>query len=209
MEFFTNPSFAPFAISFYVLAGLLTLEILMIISGLGGSSFLDDFLPDIPETPSGTFSFIGALYFFGIGNIPAMMVITIFSGFFAASGLVIQALAINTLGSGLPVSMAVILSVPIALFLTRPSSKFLGRLIHSEKGHATSRQLLIGRIATITDGIASSNSSASAKVYNDEGHPIDIYVKATEDKNVFTKGDKVLIISAIEGFYLVSNPELT
>jgi hypothetical protein len=209
MDFFTNPSFAPFAISFYILTGLLTLEILMIVLGLGGSSFLDDFLPDIPEPPNDTFSFIGALNYFGFGNIPAMMVITIFSGFFAASGLVIQALAINTLGSGLPVSIAVISSIPIALFLTRPSSKSLGKLIHSEKGHAISRQLLIGRIATITDGIASSNSSASAKVYNDEGYPIDIYVKTTEDKYIFTKGDKVLIISAIEGFYLVSNPELS
>lgn len=207
MEFFTNPSFAPFAISFYILAGLLAFEVLTTISGLGGSSFIDEFLPEIPEPPAGVLSFTGALYYFGIGKVPALMLVTIFSGFFAATGLVIQSLAINALGFGLPAWIAVTASVPAALFLTRPTSRALGKLLHSEKGHATSRQSLIGRVATITDGTASFTTSASAKVYDAEGSSIDIYVKTSREEHAFTKGDNVLIISTIDGFYLVSHSE--
>ncbi|WP_315923241.1 OB-fold-containig protein [Mesorhizobium sp. SP-1A] len=207
MEFFTNPSFAPFAISFYILAGLLAIEVLMAVSGVGGSSFIDDFMPEIPEPPAGVFSFIGALHYFGIGKVPVLMLVAIFSGFFAASGLVIQSLAINILGIALPVWVAVIASIPVALSLTRPTSKALGKLLHSEKGHATSRQSLIGRVATITDGTASITTSASAKVYDAEGSAIDIYVKTSKEEHLFTKGDNVLIISIIDGFYLVSHSD--
>lgn len=207
MEFFTNPSFAPFAVSTYVLAVLLAIELLMIISGIGGSSFIDDFLPEIPEPPADILSFSGALYYFGIGQVPALMLVAIFSAFFSIVGLVVQSLAMKVLGFPLPVWMAVLLSIPLTLFFTRPTSRALGSVINSTKGHAPSMNSLIGRVAIITDGTATFNSSAAAQVRDHQDSLIDIYVKCAMEEDQLTKGETGLIVSSVDGFYLIVKPE--
>lgn len=207
MEFFTDPSFTPFAISSYVLAVLLSLELLMILTGLGGSSFLDDFLPDIPEPPADVLSLSAALYYFGIGQVPALMLVTIFSAFFSISGLIIQSLSINILGFPLPVWIAVAISIPSTLLFSRPVSMALGRVINSKKGHAPSTNSLIGRVATITDGTSTFTSSAAAQVRGPDDSLLDIYVKCAMENDQIAKGETGTIISYVDGFYLVVKPE--
>lgn len=207
MEFFSNPSFAPFAISFYVLAVLFAIELLLLVAGLGGTSVLDGFLPDIPEPATDSVSLSAALYYFGFGKIPAVMFITMFAAFFTVSGLAIQSIAINFLDAGLPNWIAVTLSAFSTLFFTRPTSRMLGALLNSEKGMAISKAQLIGRVAEITDGTASHSTSAAAKVFDHSNRSHDIYVKSADEESIFVKGDKATIVSIVDGLYLVSHSE--
>lgn len=207
MEFFTNPSYAPFAYASYLLAGLLFFEIVLLISGLGSSSFIDEFLPEFSEPSSGSFSISSVLYYFGFGKVPAVMLITMFSGFFSAIGLLIQTIAVSIVGAELPAWFAVVIAIPLALLCTRPTSAALGKVLNSEKGLAVSQKTLIGRIAIITDGTATHTDSASAKVYDASGSAHDIYVKSAEAEHVFARDEKVTIVSVIDGFYLVSHSE--
>jgi hypothetical protein len=80
--------------------------------------------------------------------------------------------------------------LPVTGALARP----LGRLLPHDETTAVTLDTLLGRRATVTDGVARSGSPARARVYDYHGHPHHVMVEPHEASSELHSGDEVLLV---------------
>jgi hypothetical protein len=131
---------------------------------------------------------------FGIGRVPFMVWLALFLFLFSAIGLGIQELADSLTGSALDRWLAAVLAVGGALPVTGALARPLGRLLPHDETTAVTLDTLVGRRATVTDGVARSGSPARARVYDYHGHPHHVMVEPHEASSELHSGDEVLLV---------------
>lgn len=199
-----EPHNMPFA------AALVIMLILAIVQLIGIADFGDadfdldadgDGLPD-----AGMFD--GLLTLLGIGRVPLTIWLALFLFLFAGIGLSVQELATSLTGSLLDSWLAAVIAGVAALPVTGVFARPLGRILPKDHTTAVSTESLIGRRATITDGVARTGSPARARVKDVHGQTHYVMVEPHEASSEIHAGDEVLLVRREGGqFYATALAE--
>ncbi|MDP5208817.1 YqiJ family protein [Microbulbifer sp. 2205BS26-8] len=184
------------------------LEGVMTLIGVGISDLLDNLLPnvdiEVPDTglSGGLTKVLGWLRF---GEVPALILLVTFLAGFGATGLLIQRFFESTFGWLLP-------GGPAALgvfFLALPQVRFVGNLLRrfalGDESEALERGTFVGRVATITIGVAEAGSPAEARFRDEYGTTHYVMVEPDEHET-FQQGEKVLLVESHGAHFRVTRP---
>ena len=190
-----EPHNLPFAIAM----GLMVLLALVQVLGLGdwGVDADLDVDPDIGADADASLQpgmVEGLLTLLGMGRVPLTIWLALFLLMFAGIGLSVQELATSLTGAPLYSWLAALIAgaaaVPVTGVLARP----LGAILPKDHTTAVSTQSLIGRRATITDGVARTGSPARARVRDVHGQAHYVMVEPHEETSALHAGDEVLLV---------------
>lgn len=206
MNFLLMSGVTPFTVSLLVLAGLVIIELVLLLIGTHFFGLMDDLLPDmhLDVHADSHFTIGKALYFVGFGKVPFLMVLMSFLASFGLVGYILQSSMLKIVGSVLPLMLAVPASVVVAILITGRISAFLARIMPNEQTTAVSEQSFIGRMATVTYGTASVSYPATAEVTDEHGRTHHIQLKSVHENESFSEGSKALIVSLQDGFFFAS-----
>ncbi|GAB5351863.1 YqiJ family protein [Qipengyuania sp. 483] len=185
-----EPHNMPFAAALVIML-ILAMVQLIGIADFGDADFdLDadgDGLPD-----AGMFD--GLLTLLGIGRVPLTIWLALFLFLFAGIGLSVQELATSLTGSPLDSWLAAVIAGVAALPVTGVFARLLGRILPKDHTTAVSTESLIGRRATITEGVARTGSPARARVKDVHGQTHYVMVEPHEASSEIHAGDEVLLV---------------
>jgi len=190
-----EPHNLPFAIAM----GLMVLLALVQVLGLGdwGVGADLDVDPDIGADADASLQpgmVEGLLTLLGVGRVPLTIWLALFLLMFAGIGLSVQELATSLTGAPLYSWLAALIAgaaaVPVTGVLARP----LGAILPKDHTTALSTASLIGRRATITDGVARTGSPARARVRDIHGQAHYVMVEPHEETSALHAGDEVLLV---------------
>ena len=190
-----EPHNLPFAIAM----GLMVLLALVQVLGLGdwGVDADLDVDPDIGADADASLQpgmVEGLLTLLGVGRVPLTIWLALFLLMFAGIGLSVQELATSLTGAPLYSWLAAVIAgaaaVPVTGVLARP----LGAILPKDHTTAVSTASLIGRRATITDGVARAGSPARARVRDVHGQAHYVMVEPHEQSSELHSGDEVLLV---------------
>ena len=188
-----EPHNLPFAISM----GLMVLLALVQLLGLGDWGVDADLDPEIGADADASLQpgmVEGLLTLLGVGRVPLTIWLALFLLMFAGIGLSVQELATSLTGAPLYSWLAAVIAgaaaVPVTGMLARP----LGAVLPKDHTTAVSTASLIGRRATITDGVARTGSPARARVRDIHGQAHYVMVEPHEETSALHAGDEVLLV---------------
>ena len=187
-EFWLVNENLPFAGAGFLLIGLMLLQF----------SGLTDFAPDLDADMDGQVDGLGAadglLSFLGLGRLPLMIWLALFLLLFMVIGYVGQQIIGDMTGSllspWLAAGAASLAAIPATAIVARP----LARIMPKDETTAVSIDSLIGRFAILSTGTAKSGAPARAKVIDIHGHPHFVMVEPDNEGQVFTSGEKLLLV---------------
>ena len=185
-----EPHNLPFAAALVVML-VLALVQLIGVADFGGTEL--DSGGDVDGMPDASM-FDGLLTLLGIGRVPLTIWLALFLFLFAGIGLSIQELAQDLTGSPLYSWLAALFAGAAAVPVTGVFARPLGRVMPKDHTTAVSTESLIGRRATITDGVARANSPARAKVKDSHGQTHHVMVEPHEAASEIHAGDEVLLV---------------
>ena len=188
-----EPHNLPFAIAM----GLMVLLALVQVLGLGDWGVDADLDPEIGADADASLQpgmVEGLLTLLGMGRVPLTIWLALFLLMFAGIGLSVQELATSLTGAPLYSWLAALIAgaaaVPVTGVLARP----LGAILPKDHTTAVSTKSLIGRRATITDGVARAGSPARARVRDIHGQAHYVMVEPHEETSALHAGDEVLLV---------------
>lgn len=202
------PALAPFTIAIGVMLLIATMEAMGTLFGISPSGLVDQMLPDIdvdadvdidadadaPDADTGGMlsSVLGWLC---VGRVPFLVLLVAFLTAFGLAGIVVQSSTLSVAGLYLPTILAVPAAVFLALWPTRWLAMALAALMPKEETDAVSSQTFIGRVATITRGIARTGIPAEAKLRDAHGQMHYLLVEPDNPDVSFEQGSEVLLTS--------------
>ena len=205
MDFLT-PAVAPFTIALIIMAMLAVMEIVGLMFGMGLSGLLDSALPDFDadmdadadaDAPDadGAAGVLGAVTsWLSIGRVPLLVLIVAFLTGFGLAGVIGQNAVKGLIGAYLPVPVAVIAALFVALPVTRHLGLALARLVPKEETDAVSRDSFVGRTAVVIRGEAKQGLPAEAKLKDRAGTVQYVLVEPDEAGASFPEGAEVILV---------------
>ncbi|MEZ5816207.1 MAG: YqiJ family protein [Hyphomicrobiaceae bacterium] len=201
------PALAPFTVALGVMFLIALAEVLGTILGLSPAGLVDQLVPhadvdadadvslgnDSVDASGGWMS--GLLGWLCVGRVPVLVLFVALLTCFGLAGFVVQSSARSLVGGHLPALVAVVPALMLALPPTRWLALGLARLIPKEETDAVSTRTFIGRVATITRGVASPGTPAEARLRDATGHTHYVLVEPDEPDARFEQGTEVLITS--------------
>lgn len=197
MDQLAAPEYFLFSISLVLVAGLLVIEIALLLT-IGGSAALDAAAPDVSFLPDAVNKALSVL---GFGKVPAILVIIALLTFFGIAGFLTQAIALQIFNTPLPAVVAAPIAFIGAIEASRRFAWIVQRYLPSDETSAVERTTLVGRSATIVYGDATPDRPATAAVTDDFGSVHRVQVKS--DAGVIEQGSLVLIIAYEGAFFIV------
>ena len=129
-----------------------------------------------------------------VGKVPLLILLIIFLTAFGVTGLLIQAVTRSVAGIYWP---GVVAAVP-AFVLCHAGGAGVGglfaRLVPRDETTAVSEDSLVGRVAVITVGVASSNAPAEGRVRDEHGQTHYVMVEPDIAGETFPSGTEVLLV---------------
>ncbi len=182
-----EPYNAPFAIALVLMLALLIIQIFGVLD-------LDIDLDADGDGALNAGPVDGLLTLLGLGRVPLTVWLVVFLLVFAGAGVGIQQLAQSFTGAPLDRILAAVIAagcaVPAAAAIARP----LGRILPQDESTAVDTHTLLGRRATITDGVARSGFPARARVLDLHGQAHHVMVEPHEQSSELHAGDEVLLV---------------
>lgn len=221
IEYFTAPGSAPFTVALLVMFGLLLLELVSLINGLGANEMVDEFIIDHVDLPDGSAtglegsatieggSAVGRLLaWLHIGKVPVLMVLIVFLTVFGLLGLMAQSLLRQTIGWAVPGAIAAPAVLLLSLPLVRACTGGLARVLPKEETSAVSTASFIGRTAVIVGGDARRNLPAQARFTDRFGTTHYVLVEPEDSHEILPRGSIVLLVQRLDGsrFSAIPNP---
>lgn len=218
--FLLEPEMMPFSLALALVAGLLVLEVVMSLVGLsimgeGADADFDteldvdfeaDFEPEIEtgldgaseldagaDGPATTASTSGLSSWLGFGDVPMILWAAGMLTAFGISGYVLQSGSSAALGTLLPWSAAVPLSLPPTIVAGRWFARTLARLVPKTETSAINRRSLGGRRGVIAQGTAQRGRPAQARIRDGYGNTHYVRVEPVDDGASYPQGTEVLI----------------
>ena len=136
----------------------------------------------------------GFLTLLGLGRVPLTIWLALFLLMFAGIGLSVQELAESLTGAPLYSWLAAVIAGGAALPVTGVLARPLGAVLPKDHTTAVRTESLIGRRATITDGVARAGSPARARVCDVHGQAHYVMVEPHEQSSELHSGDEVLLV---------------
>lgn len=209
LEFLLADGNTPFVVAIGVVFALAVLEVVTALFGAGLSSLIDSLLPDVdagiavdaeadfdagadtgaPDAgPVG-----GVLTWLCLGKVPALILLIALLTAFGLSGLMIQWFTQALSGAALPGWFAAIPALAAALPATRFFGLGFAKLAPKEETYVVSDQSFVGRIATITLGVAAAGQPAEARLTDEHGRTHYVRVEPADPAVRFAAGTDVLL----------------
>ena len=188
-----EPHNLPFAIAM----GLMVLLALVQVLGLGDWGVDADLDPEIGADADASLQpgmVEGLLTLLGVGRVPLTIWLALFLLMFAGIGLSVQELATSLTGAPLYSWLAAVIAAAAAVPVTGVLARPLGAILPKDHTTAVSTASLIGRRATITDGVARTGSPARARVRDIHGQAHYVMVEPHEESSELHSGDEVLLV---------------
>ena len=188
-----EPHNLPFAIAM----GLMLLLALVQLLGLGDWGVDADLDPEIGADADASLQpgmVEGLLTLLGVGRVPLTIWLALFLLMFAGIGLSVQELATSLTGAPLYSWLAAVIAAAAAVPVTGVLARPLGAILPKDHTTAVSTASLIGRRATITDGVARTGSPARARVRDIHGQAHYVMVEPHEETSALHAGDEVLLV---------------
>lgn len=220
LSFISAPENFPFAVALAVMLGIALLEGISTLFGAALSSLIDALLPEIqtpdvdldtgsggPDADGSPFALSRFLGWLRVGQVPILMLLVVFLTAFGLVGLGFQSLSNNIFGFLLPSWLISIPTIILSLPVVHVMGGFLSRYLPGDETEAVSVTSLIGRIATITIGTATTGRPAEARVSDAFGTNHLLMVEPDQPEDTFSAGDEVLLVKQ-EGlvFKVIANP---
>lgn len=187
------------------------------IFGLSLSGLADEFLPDmemdadidsdIAVGATGLGPVEGFLAWLAIGKVPLIILLIILLTSFGIFGILLQYAAKTLLTTPLPFWIAVLPVTITALWFTGKTGHALARVMPKEETDARSRDALIGEVAVLTLGNATTKLQAEARVTDIYGTRHYVHVIPDTPETTLMQGDEVLLVG-LNGslFTAIPNP---
>ena len=202
-----TPALAPFSIALGVMLLIALMEAMGTVFGISPSGLIDQIVPDMDVDvdadvdldadgsiePSGFLSSL--LGWLCIGKVPALVLLVAFLTTFGVSGMVMQSIVKSTVGFHLPALIAVCIALFLALPPTRWLALGLSKIMPKEETEAVSTTSFIGKVATITRGVARHDMPAEAKLRDVHGQMHYVLVEPDVTDEEFPQGSEVLLTS--------------
>ena len=182
-----EPYNAPFAIALLLMVALLVIQVLGVLD-------IDLDIDTDGDGAIGAGPVDGLLTLLGLGRVPLTVWLVVFLFLFAALGLGIQELGSSFTGNPLDAWLAGVLAGAAALPVTSIIARPLGRILPQDETSAVGIDTLVGRRASITEGIARTGSPARARVKDVHGQSHYVMVEPHESASEFHAGDEVLLV---------------
>lgn len=198
----------PFTAALVVLIILSLINILTALAGLTVFDFMDSWVPDfdgdvivddVLSADSLSPGFLqGFLLWLNLGKVPMVVTLNLFLFFFAIAGFLSLSLG-DSLGiNALPWA----LTIPVAILATIVPVKIGNRLMShiwpKDETAAVDSDSFIGRVATITIGVATHERAAEAKLKGPLGRPHYVMVFADNEDDSFPQGSSILLVGRRE-----------
>lgn len=210
LDFIAAGANAPFTFSLVLMVLITALEFIGLLLGLGFSQFFDNLLPDV-EAPGElgmdadahvpTLSVV--LTWLRVGQMPILILLIVFLTVFGLFGLGLQSMWSAFVGALMPRSIAVVLALCATIPCFRVVSGLLVRIAPRDETSAVSDTTFIGRVATITLGVAAKNSPAEARLEDQYGQTHYIMVVPDNEGDSFSQGEQVLVVQKKQPVFTV------
>ncbi len=210
LSFLLDSGMAPFTFALALVAGLLLIEIVMMLMGAslmgdGADADLDaDFDADLdadlgdmdadaevdgPDSPSAG----GIASWLGFGEVPIILWLAGMLTAFGVVGYILQIVTMNVLGMTLPAVAAVAIAILPSLRIGRWVARVLGKAVPKTETTAISRRSLGGRLGIISQGTASRGRPAQARIRDGHGNLHYVRVEPVDDDARYPQGTEVMI----------------
>ena len=203
MELLLAPQSLPFVAALVLVLLIGIIEMVVVLSGLSLSGWLDAILPDgfHPEADS----WLGWLH---IGRLPVLVLLVLWLTAFSIIGMLFIVLVYAVLG----LYPYPLISVPLAFVASLPVVRIFGaglaKILPKDETSAVLLETLVGRTAVVINGTARADYPAEAKTKNEQGQTFYVRVEPEQGSESFSAGQSVLLIKQIAGtrFLAIANP---
>lgn len=114
---------------------------------------------------------------------------------FGLLGFGIQSLATRMVGTFLPVTLAAIAAIVLALPMVRLLGGMLARIMPKDETEAVAEKSFIGLVAVITTGKARFGSPAQGRLNDRYGQSHYVMIEPDDAEEEFPQGTEVLLVS--------------
>ena len=210
MDLFLAPQNLLFSVAILVMLGLTAVEAVSVMLGAGVSHALDNLFHlhvdhdvHVDHAPHGG----GLLGWLHVGKVPLLILLIIFLTAFGVTGLLIQAITRSIAGIYWPGVVAAVPAFVLAMPVVRGVGGLFARLVPKDETTAVSEDSLVGRVAVITVGVASSNAPAEGRLRDEHGQTHYVMVEPDIAGERFPTGTEVLLVKrAGAKFFGIRNP---
>jgi hypothetical protein len=194
----------PFSAALALLAGLIVLELLLLL--VGGSLMagaepdapeIDAFeaeMPGKPDVPGG-----GLMAFFGFGKVPLLIWLAAFLAGFGLSGFALQAVAQALTGGALWPTVAVPLALGAGGLVARSYGGLLARLVPGTQTSAQSAAALSRLRGVVSQGTARAGHPAEVRVTDRHGNLQFLRAEPLDRSAEIAQGQEVLVLRLPSG----------
>jgi hypothetical protein len=214
----TSLSYLPFGIAFFISVALIFLELATLLLGgsVLGSDGPTDADIDLAGDVEGSFDVAdaleaeidtdtgdagGLLAWMGLGNAPFLVWFSGLTMSFGSLGIVLQTLTTEVMAAPLSAPIAVIVTLPIAIWCARQLARGFAAVIPNVESSSVDRRRLGGKQGIITQGTATADRPAEARVRDIHGNLHYIRVRA-EPGVTIEQGTDVIIKSNRDGSFI-------
>lgn len=217
--FLLESAFTPFTMALALLFGLLGAEVIAVF--LGGSLLASEDLADLKapdltvadfdldieagidlqalelaeiEAEAPAASAAGTLTRLGIGDVPVMIWLLVLLAGFAMSGIGVQLIVEDLLGSDLPVGLATIPAGLFGLWFARRFGPVVTRLLPKTQTQGMPERVLARRRGVVTQGTASRGRPAEVRVMDRFGNAHYVQAEPLQDRDTLEQGADVLVL---------------
>jgi len=200
IDWFTSDATWIFSLAILIMLGLGLLELIGLLMGISASGWLDDFFNVDTDADADAGIHVdgfvhGLLGWLHLGRVPFLVLLVILLSAFGISGLTLQWLLPSLLGFSLPVLIAALPALVVAVLATRLIGGFFARILPKEESSAVSRDSLIGRVAIIMGSNQAKVGLASeARVRDAHERTHYVLVEPEEPFDHLDGGSEVLLV---------------
>lgn len=210
LEYLFEPYNTPFLYALYFMLGILGLEVLSLLAGLGISEVIDNLFDatdvgleaDIDGDVELENSFLSKyVAWIKVKNVPMLILVIVFLAAFSITGFVGQSALVRFFDIILPGWAAIIGAIAIGFPFYKWFSGILGEKVFKEETSALSERTFIGQIAEINTGTARIGLPAEAKLRDHFGQLHYFLVEPENEGETFEQGTEVQLIRKDENTF--------
>lgn len=213
-EMMGAPQALPFSVALVLMVGIGLLEGVSTLLGAAASSLIDALLPDFDADldlevdidtdadidtghvdVSGSGFLTQTLSWLRVGQVPVLILLTVFLAAFGTIGLLGQTLLAQATGMLLPAWIASIPVFFVSLPVVRAVGGGIARILPKEETTAVSSASFVGRVARIVMGTARRGEPTQARLRDEHGRRHYVLVEPDIEGQEFGQGDPVLLVS--------------
>ena len=202
MDWLWLDNVAPFSFALLLMFGLGLIEIFGLMLGMSSLTHSPDVDANLHLDSAGH-GFSQLLSWLHIGRAPFLILLVFFLLGFGLSGILLQQLSLQLLGTFSHAALVAIPSLMIGLTHMNWGGRFVNRYLPKDETQSISREHFIGQTVTITVGESRVNDPAEAKFTDSFGQVHYVMVEPDDDSFYLKQGEQAVIIRQEGSIYRV------